>query len=71
MNWAASDGGTMAERFGLRRRFEGFSEGSPRPLSMGFLERLVRRSNLSTLGEESATGDEPSKTLIVPARRRL
>ena len=28
VNWAASGGGTMAESFGLRRRLDGFSEGS-------------------------------------------
>jgi hypothetical protein len=70
MNCAASDGGTMAERLGLRKRFVGLSEGTPRPLSIGFFVQLDMRSNLSALGEEFATGDEPSKTLIVPARRR-
>ena len=70
MNWAASDGGTMAERFGLLRRLQELSEGAPRPFNVGFLAQLARRSNLSALGEESATGDEPSKMLIVPARWR-
>jgi hypothetical protein len=71
VDWAASDGGTMVERFGLRRRLQGLSEGTPRPFSVGFLAQLARRSSLSALGEESAIGDEPSKILIVPARRRL
>src|SRR6266436_6603773 len=65
MNCAASDGGTMAERLGFRKRLAGLSEGTPRPFSVGFLAQLARRSNLSALGDESATGDEPSKILIV------
>ena len=61
----------MAERFGLHRHLNKFSEGSPRLLSMGFLLWLVRCSNLSTLREEPAAGDEPLTTLIVPAQRWL
>jgi hypothetical protein len=71
MNCTASDGGTMEERFGLRKRMLALSEGTPRPLSIGFFAQFVMRSNLSTLGEESVTGEELLKTLIVPARRRL
>jgi hypothetical protein len=42
-----------------------------RRLSIVFLAQLARRSELilSVLDEESATGDEPSKMLIVPARQ--
>jgi hypothetical protein len=38
--------------------------------ALGFLAQLVRHSNLSVLGEQPATGDKPSKILIVPARGR-
>ena len=65
MSCTASDGSTMADRFGFRKRLAGLSEGAPRPLGIGFLAQLARRSNLSVLGEESATGDEPSKMPVL------
>jgi hypothetical protein len=33
--------------------------------ALDFLAQLVRHSNLSALGEQPATGDEPSKILII------
>lgn len=69
-NCAASDGGTRADRIGFLGYFVLSCDGIPRPLSMGFFERFAMRSNLRTLGEESTAGEELSKTLIVPARRR-
>jgi hypothetical protein len=74
MSCAAFDGGTMAERVSVvsfRERLAGLSEGTPRRLSIVFLVQLARHSEsiLSVLGEESATGDEPSKMPIVPAWR--